>query len=66
MSAYLGDGVYVEWDQVGLVLTASDGHRVTDRIVLEPRAYTALVAYVEQLRARVQATAPRKAAAQGE
>ena len=63
MSAYLGDGVYVEWDQVGLVLTATDGHRVTDRIVLEPLTYAALTRYVEALRERVAETAPRKAQA---
>lgn len=47
--AYLGDGVYVGHDGFGLVLTTEDGIRETNRIVLEPEVYSALVAYVEAL-----------------
>lgn len=46
---YLGDGVYVGHDGYGLVLTTEDGIRETNRIVLEPDVYRALVAYVEAL-----------------
>ncbi len=47
---YLGDGVYVdhEWGQI--ILTTETGPEVqdiTNRIVLEPEVYTALVAFVE-------------------
>ena len=65
MKTYLGDGVTVEWGGMGLVITTSDGRRVTNTIVLEPSTYNALLAFVSELRARVKATAPRKAA-QGE
>lgn len=41
--AYLGDGVYVEWDGFSFILTTEDGARVTNRIVLEPEVYAALV-----------------------
>jgi hypothetical protein len=48
--AYLGDGVYIEFDEVDLVLTTEDGVRITNRIVLEPEVYRHLLEY-----ARVQA-----------
>jgi len=56
---YLGDGAYVDHDGYALVLTTEDGVRVTNRIVLEPEVYGALVAYVERLKeaARVIAEA---------
>jgi hypothetical protein len=44
---YLGDGVYVAFDGYAIVLTAENGICVTDRVVLEPRVYNALVEYVE-------------------
>lgn len=47
--AYLGDAVFVDWDGFALVLTTTNGVRVTNRIVLEPEVYTALVRYVERL-----------------
>ena len=46
---YLGDGVYADLDDAGIVLTAEDGTRVTDRIVLEPDVWTALMRYVDAL-----------------
>ncbi len=49
---YLGDGCYVEQDEFGdIVLTTENGVEVTNRIVLEPEVYTALIAYVERLKA---------------
>jgi hypothetical protein len=39
---YLGDGAYAEWEGDDLVLTTSDGHHDTNRIVLEPRVLWAL------------------------
>ena len=47
---YIGDGVYVEFDGYGLVLTTEDGRSTTNRIVLEPEVYQALTAYVSRLR----------------
>lgn len=48
---YLGDGAYVDFDGYALILTAEDGIRATDTIVLEPEAYLALLKYVEDLKA---------------
>lgn len=47
---YLGDGVYVEVDTLGLVLTTEDGIRATNRIVLEPEVLHRLLLYVEDLK----------------
>ena len=47
---YLGDGVYVRWDGGGLVLTTENGARVTNEIVLEPRVYAELVAFMREVR----------------
>jgi hypothetical protein len=49
---YLGDGVYVDFDGFGLVLTAEDGIRATNTIVLEPEVYAALLAYISRLKTR--------------
>lgn len=46
---YLGDGVYVEYDGFGLVLTTEDGVSVTNRIVLEPEVWHSLEEYVKLL-----------------
>lgn len=43
---YLGDGVYVTVRRGTLVLTTENGLRVTNRIVLEPEVYAALLGYV--------------------
>jgi hypothetical protein len=48
---YLGDGVYVEFDGYAIVLTTENGLRITNRVVLEPPVYNALVEYVEHLQA---------------
>jgi hypothetical protein len=48
--AYLGDGVYVATCELGLELTTENGISVTNRIVLEPEVYEALVRYVERLK----------------
>lgn len=47
---YLGDGVYVEHDDAGvLTVTTSDGLETTNTIVLEPEVYAALVAYAARM-----------------
>lgn len=48
---YLGDGVFVDVDGHGLVLTTENGVEETNRIVLEPEVYDALLQYVFRLRA---------------
>lgn len=43
---YLGDGVYAEMSEIGIVLTTEDGIAVTNTIVLEPEVYAHLKAWV--------------------
>ena len=46
---YLGDGVYVELDEVGaVVLTTENGIAVTNRIVLEPEVLESLELWFER------------------
>lgn len=46
---YLGDGVYIDIEFGSLVLTTEDGISATNRIVLEPEVYRALLQYVARL-----------------
>lgn len=48
---YLGDSVYAEADHGSLVLTTENGCGPSNRIVLEPEVYAALVAFVAYLKA---------------
>ena len=51
MKRYLGDGVYVESVDGGLILTAENNDiKVTDRIYLVPQVYSALAAFVAELK----------------
>jgi hypothetical protein len=43
---YIGDGVYVEVDEQGVILTTEDGVSTTNRIVLEPEVWAALMQFV--------------------
>lgn len=52
MKAYIGDGVYVDFDGYALVLTTENGISTTNRIVLEPEVYAALERYVKGLKER--------------
>jgi ribosomal protein S27AE len=56
---YLGDGCYVEVDDVGIVLTTENGIRVTNRIVFE---VDTLVAFLMFLIARPGAAAAMRRA----
>jgi ribosomal protein S27AE len=47
---YLGDGAYVDFDGYALVLTTENGISETNRIVLEPEVYEALLGYVARLK----------------
>jgi hypothetical protein len=54
--AYIGDGVYVESDGFGLIVTTSDGIKDTNTIYLEPEVWYALTKYVAQLSNRTLET----------
>jgi hypothetical protein len=45
---YLGDGVYLTFLDYGILLTTENGIVVTNRIVLEPEVYMALVQYMKR------------------
>lgn len=50
MKRYIGDGVYVDFDGYGIVLTTENGLCETNRIVLEPEVYESMMDYVRALR----------------
>jgi hypothetical protein len=45
---YLGDGAYAEITDGVITLTAENGYRTTNRIVLEPAVWQALICYAAQ------------------
>ena len=49
--AYLGDGLYVDYDNYQLRLMANSPTEPTDTVYLEPAVWHNLVAYVERLKA---------------
>jgi hypothetical protein len=49
---YLGDGVYVEVNDEGIVLTTEDGVNVTNTVVLDYSVYTSLTNWVTNLIAK--------------
>ncbi len=55
---YIGDGCFAEIDVGGLVLTTSNGIEDTNRIVLEPEVWSALLAYVSSARVRAGEVVP--------
>ena len=57
---YLGDGAYVDFDGYALVLTAEDGMRATDTVVLEPRTWEALLNYVREYAPHLWPIDPQK------
>lgn len=48
---YIGDEVVAEIDVQGLILTTSNGIEETNRIVLEPEVWSALLAFVAAAKA---------------
>ena len=48
---YVGDGVYAEITPQGLVLTTNDGIEETNRIVLEPEVWSAVLAFIASAKA---------------
>jgi hypothetical protein len=43
---YLGDGVYVDHDRRGLVLTTENGYGATNTVILEPEVFANLLHYL--------------------
>ena len=48
--SYLGDGLYVKWDNGGLWLMANHHETPTDKVFLEPEVYEALLRFVEDIK----------------
>lgn len=47
---YLGDSVYLAYDDYNLILTTENGYGASNTIVLEPQVYQALIQYSERLK----------------
>ena len=48
--AYLGDGVYAEMDEYGMLrLTTENGIRVSNEIFIEPEVWNAMVGYMQRV-----------------
>lgn len=47
---YIGDGVYVDYDGYGFILTTENGIEQTNIIILEPEVYESLVRYVDRIK----------------
>lgn len=54
LAAYLGDGVYADFDGFGIVLTTEDGIEVTNRIVLEPETLANFTRWLARLPQRLE------------
>jgi len=48
LKAYLGDGAYMEFRGDRIILTAEDGIRATDTVVLEPEVLHVMQVYLKQ------------------
>lgn len=48
MDDYLGDGVYVHFDGVGIELRANDHEDPSDRIYFEPEVLAKLLGFIER------------------
>lgn len=60
LKTYLGDAVYADCDDRGIVLTTENGICETNTIVLEEATLTAFERYVERLRGAARARKSRK------
>lgn len=63
---YIGDGVYAEYDGVGVVLTTENGISVTNRIVLEHEVLSELGKFILQLQKELHDAAQPKPESTGE
>lgn len=55
MKAYLGDGLYADYDGYQIVLTAENGLCTTHTVYLDPSVYQALIRYVDAMKIANQA-----------
>ena len=58
---YLGDGAYVSFDGYSLIVTAEDGIRATNTIVLEPEVFVMLLRYAQRAYPEIRAIQTEKA-----
>jgi hypothetical protein len=56
--AYLGDGVYADFDGYAVVLTTENGIDTTNRIVLEPEILRSLTDFWSAIRTRLTGVQP--------
>lgn len=47
---YLGDGAYAAFDGNSIIVTAEDGIRATDTVILDTEALLALIAFAKHVR----------------
>jgi len=52
---YVGDGVYVDHDGFGYIVTTEDGYTNTNRIVFEPEIWDSLVKCIAEIDAILEA-----------
>lgn len=58
--SYIGDGVYIEYDQGDIILTTENGIAITNRIILENDVLNNLIEYVARSRVLVTFTEPKE------
>jgi len=58
--AYLGDGLYVEYDGFQVRLFTSNGIAVTNEVYLEPRVLSEFLGWVAQLQEALRQAAKEK------
>ena len=58
---YLGDSVYAESDEFGVVLTTENGYGPSNTIYLEPEVIRALLRYIERLKGQADTGISRDA-----
>ena len=57
MKTYVGDGVYLEYDNDGdFILTTENGLEITNRIVLEPEVWRSLAKEAERMKRQAHET----------
>lgn len=54
-SAYIGDGVYADFDGYDLILRTNDGLRDTNTVVLEPEVLANLTKWLEHAKSELRA-----------
>lgn len=52
MKQYLGDGVYIDKDEVGFLLTTENGYETTNQIYLDNEVFEMLLIYLNTMNDR--------------